>query len=337
MNINQIITAVQRLHQKTSLTSDERASILQGLNDARAFAEREHDFHALMNFGYALVDPTDGGRFDAVSLVSTSAPYVSVWDPAVTYLPYTDYDYLFHVRAADGTVWLPTRESTEMDPSLRITWAVGLSLVSGDLVVHNDVIYYCDVNHTSASLTEPGVGADWTTVYDDVGGGFWSLVDESVMRDVHLAEWWDENLEVWVPMDLVDAKTLRARWDTQNALDNAQSFAQPTLVIYGNGVIRIFGVEEEHDPYLVRLYGPFWLDEYVDVAGSCTQEDFLTQHGHDFLMWSAALDINMVFMTWIPRQEGAMPPPESRRERAWQSLLDWDNFQHLPRQQNYVK
>lgn len=42
-------------------------------------------------------------------------------------------------------------------------WSSGVAFARGDAVAHNARSYRCTTNHTSASSTEPGVGANWAT------------------------------------------------------------------------------------------------------------------------------------------------------------------------------
>lgn len=45
-------------------------------------------------------------------------------------------------------------------------WALATDYVQGEGVKHNGQSYICTADHTSASGTEPNVGADWATVWD---------------------------------------------------------------------------------------------------------------------------------------------------------------------------
>lgn len=49
-------------------------------------------------------------------------------------------------------------------------WALATGYSIGDRVAHGGSNYYAFVGHTSAALTEPGVGANWTTVWKALSG-----------------------------------------------------------------------------------------------------------------------------------------------------------------------
>lgn len=74
----------------------------------------------------------------------------------------------------------------------------------------------------------------------------------------------------------------------------------------------------------VRLFGQTWLTAYT----AFTDTDFLVEHGSSFLLWEAALHMNHMTGTWLPRSEGELPPPESLRDKAWEDLILWDSYMH---------
>ena len=46
------------------------------------------------------------------------------------------------------------------------SWSgAAVAYVAAETVEHNDLLYTCTVNHVSAAITEPGVGANWMTVW----------------------------------------------------------------------------------------------------------------------------------------------------------------------------
>lgn len=47
-------------------------------------------------------------------------------------------------------------------------WATSTAYERNEALTHNDVVYRCTTNHTSAAATEPGVGANWQTVWEVV-------------------------------------------------------------------------------------------------------------------------------------------------------------------------
>jgi hypothetical protein len=71
------------------------------------------------------------------------------------------------------------------------------------------------------------------------------------------------------------------------------------------------------------LYVNRWLGEYTND----NDEDFLTNYGHNYLMWSGICEVNYLTERFVPRQEGSLTAPENQRARALEALQRWDSFQ----------
>jgi hypothetical protein len=73
-----------------------------------------------------------------------------------------------------------------------------------------------------------------------------------------------------------------------------------------------------------------WLDGYrwMRPYQYDTDTDFFTEHGSDFLLWKAIIEVNHRLEIFAQRQEGTLPPPTTMRDEAWESLLKWDAFLH---------
>lgn len=61
------------------------------------------------------------------------------------------------------------------------------------------------------------------------------------------------------------------------------------------------------------------------VTLSSSTSDVWTTHGQQFLQWAVVVHLNKIFMRFVPRQEGVLPPPTDLASEGLQSLLDWDN------------
>ncbi len=60
------------------------------------------------------------------------------------------------------------------------------------------------------------------------------------------------------------------------------------------------------------------------VTGSTTVSDVWTTHGSQYLIWGCVVWLNHIFQTFVPRQEGSLPPPVAMMERGLESLKTWD-------------
>ena len=68
--------------------------------------------------------------------------------------------------------------------------------------------------------------------------------------------------------------------------------------------------------------GHKWLDDYVND----TDEDFFTEHGSDYLLYSSIVELNLIFQVYIPQTEGNLSPPDRARDDALAGLIEHDNF-----------
>lgn len=77
----------------------------------------------------------------------------------------------------------------------------------------------------------------------------------------------------------------------------------------------------------VTLEGHGWMKDYTTVnAAPTVPEDFIVEHGFDFMKWGIICELNPIFQKFVPRQEGGLPEPEKKRDDAWQRLLLWDSY-----------
>lgn len=47
-------------------------------------------------------------------------------------------------------------------------WTLGTNYGVGDIIIHDDTLYVVTVAHTASALLEPGVGASWDSVFDEM-------------------------------------------------------------------------------------------------------------------------------------------------------------------------
>lgn len=74
-----------------------------------------------------------------------------------------------------------------------------------------------------------------------------------------------------------------------------------------------------------------WLDVYAftadwaasDISGGTSS--IWTTKGKQYILWSTVVRLNKLFMRFVARQEGVLPPPTELASEGLQSLLDWDN------------
>lgn len=75
----------------------------------------------------------------------------------------------------------------------------------------------------------------------------------------------------------------------------------------------------------IEAYG--FLSDYTSANLSDAEPtDFLLQYGYDYMKWACVCELNYLFQTFVPRQEGVLSPPEAKRQEAWRNLILWDSF-----------
>jgi len=62
------------------------------------------------------------------------------------------------------------------------------------------------------------------------------------------------------------------------------------------------------------------------TIGSAIEPDFLLTYGQSYMQWETIIEMNYLFTTFVPRQEGNLSAPEKARDQAWENLLTWDAY-----------
>lgn len=60
------------------------------------------------------------------------------------------------------------------------------------------------------------------------------------------------------------------------------------------------------------------------TPGVAEINDWILTDGFDVLQWATICEVNHLIQTFVPRQEGSLPPPTASRDDALMTLLDWD-------------
>lgn len=83
------------------------------------------------------------------------------------------------------------------------------------------------------------------------------------------------------------------------------------------------------DKITVKLECYGFLADYTDDDLVDDEEfDFFLANGDTYLQWACIHELNYIFQTFVPRQEGnVIPSPKDMRDEAWRDLLLWDTYQ----------
>lgn len=79
----------------------------------------------------------------------------------------------------------------------------------------------------------------------------------------------------------------------------------------------------------VRLECYAFLADYTaDDLERDDEFDIFLEHGDAYLQWACIHELNFLFQTFVPRQEGnVIPSPKELRDEAWRDFLLWDTYQ----------
>ena len=72
------------------------------------------------------------------------------------------------------------------------------------------------------------------------------------------------------------------------------------------------------------------VDAYVFDADwtDLSTEDVWTKHASKYLLWATVIDLNKIFKSFVPRQEGNLTEPADLMMAGLQSFIDWDVFKY---------
>ena len=77
----------------------------------------------------------------------------------------------------------------------------------------------------------------------------------------------------------------------------------------------------------LECYG-FLADYVVEDLTNPDEFDIFLEHGDTYLQWACIHELNYLFQTFVPRQEGnVIPSPKDMRDEAWRDFLLWDTYQ----------
>lgn len=149
---------------------------------------------------------------------------------------------------------------------------------------------------------------------------------------------------VYIPVDFtrVDIEVERERsqlelndpfWFEDRYPSDAQfnlRTSDQVVVQRGQGLYLFPRVEIATAPNPITLalecYG-FLNDYTIAMLDAPAAPDWFCEHADNYLQWAIIDDLNYLFQTFVPRQEGnVIPSPKDKRDEAWRDLLVWDAY-----------
>lgn len=78
----------------------------------------------------------------------------------------------------------------------------------------------------------------------------------------------------------------------------------------------------------VRLECYGFLEDYATTDLTDEEEfDIFLQHGDTYLQWACIHELNHIFKSFVPRQEGNVTSPKDLRDEALRDFILWDTYQ----------
>jgi hypothetical protein len=296
------------------------AQILRAANNARQWAERQHDFaendvavrlyykadYPCYPFG---IDNTDQTNFNEPWYL---APHVTIQPGGTGGLLYHNYGEL--IQVADSIQLMEIVNPGQVDDD------IGYGEITG--VKPNQVtIQYEDGPDPGEWFNQLG----YTTAFNSSSGRR-QLFHLKTINSAYIVENNDAYRPIWVrskkdvahrsrkDLDLeTEEPYLRYPGDDKFERDTTQ----PYLYHQGEKI----GIVPEQDLTLV-LEGNRWMPAYRYD----TDTDFLLRRGFDWMMWAVIVDVNHITQTFVPRSEGNLPPPVRMRDEAWFALIANDEY-----------
>lgn len=154
---------------------------------------------------------------------------------------------------------------------------------------------------------------------------------------------------IWIPVDFSRADIIKERERSNLELDwrmgPGNRYPSDSEFIWNQGFNKI--VQRGDGLYIFPEFGSCCDDNqacgYVHVklecygfladyvAGDLSNEsefDLFLAHGDTYMQWAIIHELNYIFQTFVPRQEGnVIPSPKEERDAAWRDFLLWDTYQ----------
>ena len=295
--------------------------ILRAANNARLWAERQHDF--------------------AENDVAIRVNYVSGYPCLMVGVDNT------HTASQDikwwgGSLYISSYGGGNAAVSLETPF---VKQIAGSSLTLQSVWDYNRV--TTATVAVPGTLSEFTrtlsnmgTIFstDDVGKTFsnfaFSETASGNVTSVHKLKTLnraykaesngDRPLYVRSRQDIVTSA--RRQLDLEEAdpyiryPDDDVTETRPVYLVTDGDKFRIM---PEQDTTVI-LEGNKWMTPYT----SDNDTDFLLENGFDFMQWQTVVEMNHLTQTYVPRQDGSLPPPERMRNEAWAALIGHDEYRY---------
>lgn len=142
------------------------------------------------------------------------------------------------------------------------------------------------------------------------------------IKTVQATYYYDDNPALWRPIRFTSQKIMNdmliENLDRQS--ENQVTLDEETIIIQGR---KFFTYPVNTAAINLRVDVNRWMPDYKDDNDT----DAFIEHGFEYMMWACVVEINRLTKTFVIRQDGNLPPPESARDDALEELIKMDIYQ----------
>jgi len=303
---------------RSSLASEGGQDMLMAhANIARKTLEKQHDFVANQAMAWLTVNPTSGGSLSDAklkigdTLTNTPCDVMSV-------------DTVYLQDTTTSTIWFPL-------------WFDQKKLLALKQKERNYKFRgyprYSPAFQDDPLMRYPGdrLGIVPSRPFRAYWQGRTFYIDPimAAERNIYM------DVTQWMPDYLVNTSVSVTTSNVASATVTLTSIAPSSLVIgstlLGRLVTAVAGKIITLAGFANETIAVPTMRPYSNCPGFVTNEsytDWLTEEGADYLVWAIVCDCNLFSTTFVPRQDGALPPPEKQRDAALSRLIESDVFQY---------
>lgn len=317
MNINQIELAIVAYFTQTTTTAfniNSNADILLlGINNARRYAERAHDFfHAQLDC-FLSVGSNGGSLLSAyVDTEVTAAGTLSPNVVGVFALTGTFNSLPFYTKTVSSVVYFLAYSGT--------AW----NITAGGFTVGSD---YWTLVTTSASpagvYTAHGANTGALTITETTGTISVKRVSNVLLpiaQGIYIPiefltnDEWNERVMRLIGREHYNS--VKTAEEVGISQFNAVAYQQAQTIVLMPPTLYTF-------PVTVKLSIQRFMPDYVNTSDT----DFFTQYAPDFLIWQAIKEINNYWKVYTKRTEGNIDETfvQGMADAALQAAIAWDN------------
>lgn len=316
MNINQIELAICAYLVQTSTSDFDINSnadiLLLGINNARRYAERAHDFFLSQLDCFLSVGANGGSLLSAY--VDTSVTAAGTLSPNVAgafaltgtfnSLPFytKTVSTVVYFLSYNGTAWTITAGGFTLGSDYWILTTASTSPV-GVYTAHGANTGALTITEATGTISVKRV----SNVLLPIAGGFYVPI-EFLTNDE-----WNERVMRLVGREHYNP--VKSAEEVGISQFNAAAYQQGQTIVLVPPALYTF-------PQVVKLSIQRWMPDYVSTSDT----DFFTQFAPDFLIWRAISEINNYFKVYVARTEGNIDEKfiQGQADAALQALIAWD-------------